>query len=208
MKKIFIGSTKLAKGMEEIKYHSATKKIKETEPFYYGFSTVIANTVEKDDNVKLIILELQRKSGAIKDNTVCYQKDLEKIKSNCAATIEEPKIISLPFNESKSTFESAFSELIEELEDEAEIYVDITFGAKTTSLLLLSFLLFAEKFFNCSVKMIDYVQRDFDENEKPIIGSECIYDVTSLFYLNSLLNSMNCKSGTEAVETVKSFFAN
>ena len=208
MKKIFIGSTKLAKGMEEIKYHSATKKIKETEPFYYGFSTVIANTVEKDDNVKLIILELQRKSGAIKDNTVCYQKDLEKIKSNCAATIEEPKIIPLPFNESKSTFESAFSELIEELEDEAEIYVDITFGAKTTSLLLLSFLQFAEKFFNCSVKMIVYVQRDFDENEKPIIGSESIYDVTSLFYLNSLMNSMNCKAGTEAVETVKSFFAN
>ena len=54
--------------------------------------------------------------------------------------------------------------------------------------------------------MIDYVQRDFGEDGKPIPDSECIYDVTSLYYLNSLMNSMNCKSGSEAVNTVKKFF--
>ena len=206
MKKIFIGSTKLAKGMEEISYHSASKKIKEGESFYYGFSTVIANNVTKDDNATLVILELQRKSGAIKENTDYYIKDIEKIAAQNGAKIES-EVISIPFNESKVTFQNAFAALIQTLEDDAEIYVDITFGAKTTSLLLLCFLQFAEKYFNCSVKMIDYVQRDYDENEKPIVGSECIYDVTSLYYLNSLMNNMNCKSGTEAVETVKQFFA-
>ncbi len=207
MKKIFIGSTKLAAGMEEIQYHSATKKISETVPFYYGFSTVMANNISKDDNAKLIILELQRKTGAVKENTNNYLKDLEKINQTKGTNIQDPKIIEIPFNESKVTFQSAFFELIKELEENAEIYVDITFGAKTTSLLLLSFLQFAEKYFNCDVKMIDYVQRDFDESEHAIVGSECIYDVTSLYYLNSLMNTMNCKNGEEAVETVKKFFS-
>lgn len=205
MKKIFIGSTKLAKGMEEIQYHVATKRLKETVPFYYGFSTVIANNIEKEDRAKLVILELQRKSGAIKENTDYYLADIEKISAQSGVNIEHV-VIPVPFNESKVTFQNAFAALIQELEDNAEIYVDITFGAKTTSLLLLSFLQFAETQFNCSVKMIDYVQRDFDETEKPIIGSECIYDVTSLYYLNALMNNMNCKSGEEAVKTVKQFF--
>ena len=206
MKKIFIGSTKLAKGMEEISYHSATKKINESVPFYYGFSTVIANNVTKDDKANLVILEIQRKSGAIKENTDYYKKDIEKIATQNGAKIE-PKVIPVPFNESKVTFQNAFADLIQTLEENAEIFVDITFGAKTTSLLLLSFLQFAEKYFNCTVKMIDYVQRDFDENENPIVGSECIYDVTSLYYLNSLMNNLNCKTGAEAVETVKQFFS-
>lgn len=205
MKKIFIGSTKLAKGMEEIQYRVATKRLKETVPFYYGFSTVIANNIEKEDRAKLVILELQRKSGAIKENTDYYLADIEKISTQSGVNIEHV-VIPVPFNESKVTFQNAFAALIQELEDNAEIYVDITFGAKTTSLLLLSFLQFAETQFNCSVKMIDYVQRDFDETEKPIIGSECIYDVTSLYYLNALMNNMNCKSGEEAVKTVKQFF--
>ena len=205
MKKIFIGSAKLAKGMEEIQYRVATKRLKETVPFYYGFSTVIANNIEKEDRAKLVILELQRKSGAIKENTDYYLADIEKISAQSGVNIEHV-VIPVPFNESKVTFQNAFAALIQELEDNAEIYVDITFGAKTTSLLLLSFLQFAETQFNCSVKMIDYVQRDFDETEKPIIGSECIYDVTSLYYLNALMNNMNCKSGEEAVKTVKQFF--
>lgn len=205
MKKIFIGSTKLAKGMEEIQYHVATKRLKETVPFYYGFSTVIANNIGKEDRAKLVILELQRKSGAIKENTDYYLADIEKISAQSGVNIEHV-VIPVPFNESKVTFQNAFAALIQELEDNAEIYVDITFGAKTTSLLLLSFLQFAETQFNCSVKMIDYVQRDFDETEKPIIGSECIYDVTSLYYLNALMNNMDCKSGEEAVKTVKQFF--
>ena len=207
MKKIFIGSTKLAKGMEEIQYHSATKKIKETGTYYYGLSTVIENKLSKeDDNVSLIILELQRKSGAIKENTDHYLQDLQKIENLTGVKIH-PRTIELPFNESKTTFQKAFFELIQELEENAEIYVDITFGAKTTSLLLFSFLQFAEKYFNCDVKMVDYVQRDYDEKEKPIIGSECIYDVTSLYYLNTLMNEMKCKNGKEAVETVKQFFS-
>ena len=207
MKKIFIGSTKLASGMEEIVYHSATKKIKEGEAFYYGFSTVIENNITKDDEATLIVLELQRKSGAIKENTENYSRDIKKIEAKLGVKFDEPVVIPIPFNESKVTFQNAFSELIQQLEENAEIFVDITFGAKTTALLLISFLQFAEKFFNCSVKMIDYVQRDFDEKEKPIIGSECIYDVTSLYYLNSLMNNLNCKTGEEAVETVKNFFS-
>ncbi len=206
MKKIFIGSTKLGQGMEEIKYLSDSKKIKVTESYYYCFSNVIENNVSNGDKAELIVLELQRKSGAIKENTDCYLKDITKIEEKKGASIVS-KIISLPFNESKTTFQEAFFKLINELEENAEIYVDITFGAKTTPLLLISFLQFAERYFNCEVKMIDYAQRDYDKNEKPIIGSECLYDVTSLFYLNTLMNEMNCKTGSEAVETVKQFFA-
>lgn len=207
MKKIFIGSTKLAKKMEEIQYHSATKKIKETDAFYYGLSTIIENNVsEEDDDISLIILELQRKTGAIKENTDFYLQDLHKIEKSKKVNISH-KTIELPFNESKTTFQKAFFELIQVLEENAEIYVDITFGAKTTSLLLFSFLQFAENYFNCDVKMINYVQRDYDDNENPIIGSECIYDVTSLYYLNTLMNEMKCKNGSEAVETVKQFFS-
>ena len=91
MKKIFIGSAKLAKGMEEIQYRVATKRLKETVPFYYGFSTVFANNtnnIEKKDRAKLVILELQRKSGAIKENTDYYLADIEKISAQSGVNVE------------------------------------------------------------------------------------------------------------------------
>lgn len=88
MKKIFIGSAKLAKGMEEIQYRVATKRLKETVPFYYGFSTVFANNIEKEDRAKLVILELQRKSGAIKENTDYYLADIEKISAQSGVNVE------------------------------------------------------------------------------------------------------------------------
>jgi hypothetical protein len=59
-----------------------------------------------------------------------------------------------------------------------------------------SVLNFAEKFFKAEIKNIVYGKVDFDRNGIPFNPE--LFDMTALFYLNSIANTIECKDG-EAV---------
>ena len=60
---------------------------------------------------------------------------------------------------------------------------------------------FAEKFFDADVKNIVYGKFRFDDN-----NSAEIYDVTALYYLNSLTNVMSAPDGKTALARLDKFF--
>ena len=100
-----------------------------------------------------------------------------------------------------------YEALIEQLEEGAELYVDITYGPKTPVLLIFAVLQFAEKFFHCSIGNIVYSKVIFKPGTSEILpGSEMIYDVTPLYMLNSITNTLECSNGDVAVKAIKALF--
>ena len=87
----------------------------------------------------------------------------------------------------------------------SQIYADITFGPKPLPMILMCALSFAEKFLNCDVKSVIYGKVNFDDNNK--VTSPELYDVTSLYYLNNLTNSMIAADGKEARQNLDEFFS-
>ena len=110
------------------------------------------------------------------------------------------------FKETSDIVQSRFRQIVGTLENECEIYADITYKTKTLTPVIFYALGFAEKFFDADIKNIVYGKAVFDKEKKAIPGASEIFDVTALYYLNSLTNIMSAPDGKTALERLDKFF--
>ena len=115
------------------------------------------------------------------------------------------------FNDSGNTISSRYRELIGKLKEDCEIICDMTYGTKTIIPVLFYVLGFAEKFFNADVKNILYDKTEFEKLPSgasfPKPETCELFDVTSLYYLNSLTSVMEAPDGKTALKRLDTFFA-
>ena len=95
-------------------------------------------------------------------------------------------------------------DIVNELEDNAHITADITYGPKDLPIVLFTALNFAEKYFNCDIDNIVYGQAHFVDG-KPTKTTIC--DMVPLYYLNSVANSVQCDSSEKAKEALKTLLS-
>ena len=131
-------------------------------------------------------------------------QELDSINSEIGAKISYETLES-EFKETKDIHETRLKEILDKIEENTEIYADITYGPKPLPMILMCVISFAEKFLNCEVKSVIYGKVDFDDNDKPCNPE--LYDVTSLYYLNNLTNSMVVDNGKEARQSLNEFFS-
>ena len=182
---------------------NATIEVK--EPVYFAINSALANNLQKDDDVKVILVGTTREDDYVQENAKKFMEELHYF-NKVGAKIREA-VISRTFDESKTNFHELYEKLLDELEDDAELYVDITFGPKTPVLLIFNVLQFAEKFFNCSIGNIVYSKVIFKPGTSEVIpGSEMIYDITPLYMLSGITNIIECSDSGKAVQAVKCLF--
>lgn len=179
--------------------------IQVNEPIYFAVNSALANNLQKDDDVKVILIGTTRLDDCVKENAQKFMDELHHF-NTVGANIREA-VITRPFDESKTNFHELYENILDQLEEDAELYVDITFGPKTPVLLIFNVLQFAEKFFNCSIGNIVYSKVLFQKGSSEVIpGSEMIYDITPLYMLNSITNTISCDDSKKAVQAVKALF--
>lgn len=165
----------------------------------FPINSVLAKTLNAGEKVKVVLIKKLDLEGNSDINAGEFMKELNLINRDLGAEIEY-KIIDTPFEETKDTHEKLLRQLIDCLEDKCEVYSDITYGPKPLPIILFSVLNFSEKFFNANIKNIVYGKVDFvnigDGKTEP--RNPVLFDVTPLYYLNSVTNSMECKSSDDA----------
>lgn len=176
---------------------------------------VLTNILKKNDDVKVVRIYINTDNSI--RNAEIQEKELEYLNETIGANLKFEDI-STEFDENSSTIEQRFKNLIEKLEDNCEIILDITYGSKTLVPVLFYVLGFAEKFFNADIKNILYdkvrfVKRKHEADGKMIETStpdpaSCeIFDITSLYYLNSLASVMSAPDGKTALERLNKFLS-
>lgn len=130
-----------------------------SKKIYYPINVVLANDLQKDDEVKVVLI--RTKDERRKDSDKIYKANLEKFTTEFSeicdsvgaiSNIKNPVIIESEFKETRDVFEERFMKFFEVLEDNVEIYADTTFGSRVFSMILMNVLNFAEKFFNAELK--------------------------------------------------------
>lgn len=177
--------------------------IETDKPIYYAVNPAVASKLEKDDELKVILLESKGGDNAGMDNAKRFIDELNEFNSVGAKIHKE--IIPTAFDPSKTHFQEMFKALIKELEEGAEIYADVTFGPRTLAFLLFTVMQFGEKFFDCSIGNIVYSKVEFKDG-KPDPDSAVIYDITPVYLLNSLIGVMEFPSGEKAIQAVNALF--
>lgn len=202
--KIIFTTIPMKEEIVPLKYSfTGNKNLEYKQPVRFPVNAVLAKTLTAGEKVKII--RLMNNAGSSRKNAQEFENELAAINTDIGACLSFYDIIE-PFEESKETHERRFRKLLDFLEPDTQIITDITYGQKTLPIVLFCVLNFAEKFFNSKIKHIIYGKAEF-VNGKIKTGSQCIFDLTPLYYLNNLTSAMEAPDGTSAIKIIDKFFA-
>ena len=205
MKKIIFCDIPMKKFMNAMVYAgTGNANCNYSKPVMFPINAVLAESLNKDDEVRVILLRTLDKAGNCGTNSGLFMQELDGINAAIGAKISYETLDS-EFKETKDTHESRLKDMLDKIEENSEIYADITYGPKPLPMILMCVISFAEKFLDCEVKSVVYGKVEFDEKNTP--SSPELFDVTSLYYLNNLTYSMVANDGKEARQNLDEFFS-
>ena len=181
------------------------KAIEYGKPVCCPINGILAKTLIKDEQVKIIHVMTTGKNSECEKNKESFINELEKINENIGAVISYDAV-EIEFLPTKQTYNKLITDLTEKIPDDAEIFTDITFGNKPEILSLFCALRFVEEFSNAIVQYIVYGKAEFnpqtDKIENPVI-----FDITSLYYLFKLIGSIGNADAESASKMLYDFFS-
>lgn len=169
----------------------------------FPISGLLARTLKKDDEIRVVRIVTEGEFS--EENVNFQQEELDKINESIGAKISYEEVRE-SFKETSDIVQSRFRQIIGKIEEDCEIYTDMTYGPKTLTPVLFYALGFAEKFFDADIKNIVYGKITFNKNKESNSNSAELFDVTALYYLNSLTNVMSAPDGKTALERLDKFF--
>lgn len=151
--------------------------------------SLIANKVEAGEEIEIIPILLQRE--AVKDNYAVFKKELSDLASEKGFSYKIAEPIYKESGEDVDNILKLFWDLTKVVEDNDELSACITYGTKTVPILLTMALNYAYKIKkNVTISEIVYGQTDFPKNGEANKQSY-LYDTTSLFYINSIIEKVS-----------------
>lgn len=166
----------------------------------FPVNSVLARTMKSGEKVKVVLLPKDGAKGTAGKSVQLFKNELDAINEKIGANIEYVALTT-PFEETKDVHESLLRAMVGELEEGVEIIGDVTYGPKPLPIIMFSVFKFAEKFFNAEIKNIVYGKVDFIPG-KEVPQNPILYDLTPLYYLNSVTDSMECSTAEEAVKAL------
>lgn len=203
MKKIVICNIPMRSDNAKCVYKSQDLSLPTVDvPVYYPINALLGKTILKDDEIKVILLVKNDSQNHGKKNASAFIEEL--LNTNTVEAKIDYKIIETDFSEEQSVHESLMSKIVDEIEDNSHILCDITYGPKDLPIVLFSVLNFAEKYLNCEIENIIYGQATFVDG-KPTDTKLC--DMSPLYYLNSVTNTIRCNDSQKAREMLKTLLS-
>jgi hypothetical protein len=133
--------------VEAVKYQmDGNKAVEYDKPVRCPINGVLAKTLKRDEQVKVIYILTTGENSECKRNKSAYTEELEGINKEVGAILSYD-VIEIDFEPTKRTYNKLITDLAEKIPDNAEIYADTTFGFKPETLSLLCTFRFIKKFF-------------------------------------------------------------
>ena len=191
MRKVFLSIMLLAPMNEnDPTYYTSDDFDLNNKKYDFPLSYIVDNNVNENDDVVIITAVEQGKDGKVNnaiENYKKYRTEIENIlkERNINISFEE---IPLTTDFDSLTFNRFFKEISSLINDNDQLYVDVTFGMKPYSISMFVAVAYAEKAArNVDVDTIIYAQKYTGKKNEENISK--IYDITGLFSLNTLASN-------------------
>jgi hypothetical protein len=191
--------------IEPIQYPvDGNKAIEYEKPVRCPVHGVLAKTIKKDEQVRVIYIMTRGENSECEQNRKNFTDELEKINAEIGAILSYDTV-EIDFLPTKQTYNKLLTDLTEKIPENAEIFTDITFGFKPEILSLFCALRFVEEFRDAIVQYIVYGKAEFNKDgqiERPVL-----FDITSLYYLFKMIGNIGNADFESASKMLKDFFA-
>jgi hypothetical protein len=179
------------------------KSIEYGKPVRCPINGVLAKTLKKDEQVKFIYIMTTGEHSNCKQNKETFFREIEDINTEIGAFLSND-MVEMEFAATYQTYHKLITDLAEKIPENAELFVDYTYGSKPEILSLFCALRFAEEFCDAVVKFIVYGKIEFTKTGEP--KNPMLYDTTSLYYLFKLMGTMGTADAKTASEILKNLF--
>jgi len=180
------------------------KAIEYEKPVRCPVNGVLAKTMKKDEQVRVIYIMTRGENSECEQNRKIFTEELEKINGEIGAVLSYDTV-EIDFLPTKQTYNKLLTDLTEKIPENAEIFTDITFGSKPEILSLFCALRFVEEFRDAIVQYIVYGKAEFNKDGQ--IEHPVLCDITSLYYLFKLIGNIGNADFDTASKMLKDFFA-
>jgi len=181
------------------------KAIEYSKPVRSPISGILANTMKKGEDVKVIYIMTTGKNSFCEHNKKVFIEELEAINKDIGANVCYDAV-DMEFLATKQTYNKLITDLTDKIPENAELYADITYGFKPEILSLFCALRFAEEFRDVVVQYFIYGKAERNKETRQI-EYQMIFDITSLYYLFKLIGSIDASDAESASDKLKDFFA-
>lgn len=156
---------------------------------------VIYAYAQQDETIKVILIKSTYKTT--EHNKILLETELQKAEQDIGIKVEL-KVIDTEHKETIDVQLQLFSNLIDCINDNDELYVCMTYGTKPTPILQMMAVNYAYRIKNnTKIGAIVYGQRDFETN------TNMLFDVKTLFFMDEVINNvskLNLKNPTDVIK--------
>ena len=138
------------------------------------------------DDVTIIPIITEDTFGNSRNNLEVFQEELAEMNQRHGWQLQLSDPIIIPHEETKPKQVQLFREFCNRYEENAEIYMDVTYGTKVTAIGVFSTLVYAERVKNCNIRSIIYGKFLHDAE-----NTGEIYDIRPLYNLNMLIGALD-----------------
>ena len=169
----------------------------------YPINAFLEESLSPGDEIKVLLLLKKDDYGHYEKNREDFEKELKEVNEKSGAHICVT-VLDTTFSQEKAVHEQLMGRIIDEIDDESHIIADITYGPKDLPIIIFTALSFAEKFLGCEVDAIVYGQANFVDGH--VVNTK-ICDMSPLYYLSSVTNTIQCDEPDKARKTLKSLLS-
>ena len=138
------------------------------------------------DDVTIIPIITEDTFGNSRNNLEVFREELAEMNRRHGWQLQLSDPIIIPHEETKPKQVQLFREFCDRYEENAEIYMDVTYGTKITAIGIFSTLVYAERVKNCNIRSIIYGKFLHDAE-----NTGEIYDIRPLYNLNMLISALD-----------------
>jgi len=204
VKKLLICSIPMKKEVERTVYASDDLSLPVSDkPYMYPINSFLSQKADDSDEYKVLLLVKNDGNPYYEKNAEDFKKELGDVFASVGAKAEFV-MIDTEFSGEKEIPEQLMGRIVDEIEVGDHIMADITYGPKELPIVIFSALGFAEKFLECDIDNIVYGKADFEDGK--VVRTE-IWDMSPLYYLSSVTNTIQCDDPEKARKMLKSLLS-
>ncbi len=206
MEKIILISMPMTADVQKKEYKGADESIPVGKtPASFPVIPFLQSNIGEKEKLKIVMI------AKVSDYSKADQF-IELFKKEISEALQDKQVeltyetINSDFSEEAIIHEQLMNDIVEKVPDKSKIIADITYGPKDLPIIMFSALNFAERFLGCEIENIIYGQGFFNDKKDFVEPTVC--DLSALYSLNSLTNTLKCDSPENARMLLKTIIDN
>ena len=181
-KKIFFVTIPMldSEKLKLLKYRKENRGEIFSEPSRFPAIPFLEWSIIGNEEIKLVTVRTDDDRNCTEENYRLFKEELAALSDRLGREITVDAEIVLPHEENREKQILILKKICEQYEENADVFMELTYGTKVTPIGMFSSLTYAEKIKHCNIKSVIYGKYPFMGEVGDLYDVRCLYEMTGI----------------------------